>query len=92
MTVSALEINCPDCVRRGKESKLANVLEVWNPFPGEEPEKEITYNQCSNCGYRIILSDYMFGKAPGTIEHVNPPHLDSGEAALRTTSFALSYS
>jgi hypothetical protein len=56
LTGELTEEKCPDCLSRGKDSKLVLVSEMWNME--EEGEKLVEMKQCP-CGYRYLLFDEM---------------------------------
>lgn len=54
---------CHDCVN-GSKHKLLRITETWDPFPGEDPKRDIVYLRCSNpsCDHEVVAEDYMFGR------------------------------
>lgn len=51
-----LDENCPDCITRGKQSRLVEVTQDWNME--EEGNNSVVAKQCP-CGYKEVVIDEM---------------------------------
>jgi hypothetical protein len=52
---------------------MLRIVENWDPFPGEDPSKNIIYERYSNpdCTNEIIIEDYLFKRNIPYIRPVN---------------------
>ena len=53
-----LEESCPDCLHKGKSSKLVEVVQDWDME--EEGNKAIILKQCP-CGYKVEVCNGLHG-------------------------------